>query len=756
MARWLQFQLNMLPSPLNVYLPLTHRRDETVMPHDLSYYGFGWEASLKGNGEITHSGLNPNFTAFVGFRPETGTGVVVLANSNSGYTPIIGQNMLRLLSGEQPEEDFLVPDGNDKGYSIITCLLLFFIAITLVYLFIVLRNIASGKRKYTGWKNVRAGSLAASLLLVAPVAWGIYMFPNATAGFSWAAALVWSPPSFVYMLIALAVAVFLVYVVSVLAMLYPSASEFRNMAPRILLLSLVSGLANMLIILLATSSVNSSMKWYYIAYYFLVNLAVYLFARRFVQVSLVHFTNNLVYRLRLKLLNKIFSTSYQQFEQMDRGRVYTALNDDVETLGNSANMGVMLAISLFTVAGAFFYLAAIAFWVTVLTCSLIIVLAMLYYFVARSTNIYFEQARDTRNHFIGLLNGLVGGFAEISLRKARRTGYMKDIADSANEYRQHTTGANIRFVNAAIIGELALMLLLGMVSFGIRELFPQVRVATIMGFLLVLLYLVGPINTILGAVPSVMRMRVAYNRVQQFMAEIPANVPPESLADITVPQQVERLTAADVSFRYPDTESDHGFTVGPVNLDICRGEILFITGGNGSGKTTLSKLLTGLYEPDTGRILVNGREIFHGRIGEYCSTVFNPFYLFEKIYGLEAEPVKEDIAGYLHMLHLHDKVSIEQNRFSTLKLSGGQRKRLALLQCYLEKAPILLFDEWAADQDPEYRHFFYRKLLPGMRNAGKIIIVISHDEQYFDVADKMVKMKNGKMEILHENETAAQ
>jgi putative pyoverdin transport system ATP-binding/permease protein len=117
------------------------------------------------------------------------------------------------------------------------------------------------------------------------------------------------------------------------------------------------------------------------------------------------------------------------------------------------------------------------------------------------------------------------------------------------------------------------------------------------------------------------------------------------------------------------------------------------------------------------------------------------------LYSVNVEEKIQEIDHYLGLLHLKGKVAIAGDRYSTLELSSGQRKRLALLQCYLEDSPIYLFDEWAADQDPEYRNFFYRTLLPEMKSAGKIIIAITHDDHYFDVADKVLKMKMGKVEL---------
>jgi ABC-type siderophore export system fused ATPase/permease subunit len=179
---------------------------------------------------------------------------------------------------------------------------------------------------------------------------------------------------------------------------------------------------------------------------------------------------------------------------------------------------------------------------------------------------------------------------------------------------------------------------------------------------------------------------------------------------------------------------------------VAKGEILFIIGANGSGKTTLGKLITGLYEPDRGKFRVNGRVVQPALMGEYFSAVFTPIHLFERLYSIDVEANKETAAKYLKVLNLENKVELKNNNYSTINLSGGQRKRLALLQCYLEDSPIFIFDEWAADQDPSYRNFFYRTLLPAMKSMGKIVIAITHDDHYFDVADKVLKMENGKLE----------
>jgi len=745
MAKWLRFQLGQSPSPLFDLAKQTQQRDPTVGLHDMAAYGMGWEISLKGDNIIFHGGNNPNYSSFVLFRPDKKKGIVVLSNSNSSYTPIIADDVFKIISGQEVQEKINAPDRNDKAYSILSIIICIYILIVLAYLVMILVDIRYKRRIFSKLSWSALSKYTISLILIIPFLFGFYLFPSALAGFTWQATIVWSPVSFMVLIALTLFAILITYLVNLCSLLFPHKDEIRQVAPKIILLSMLSGVANMVLIILITSSLGNSVEVEYLVLYFTLALVLYIFGRKFVQMSLIKLTRKAVFEIRMGLFEKIFSTSYQKFEKINRGRIYTVLNEDVGTVGESTNMFVMLITSIFTALCAFLYLATIAFWATTITLILIATLAAVYYFVSESTNKFYEEARDTRNVFMRLTNGMIDGFKEISLHRNKKLEYKADVAEAANIYKEKISIAGIRFLYAFLVGESLFIILLGAISFALPKLFPDILETTIMSFIIVLLYLIGPINRILGAVPAIMQLKIAWNRIHQFLDEIPSNLDlnaePEPLH-----AHVNTITAEGLTFKYEDAGKTT-FGVGPINFDASAGEIIFIIGGNGSGKTTLAKLITGLYEPDEGEIKINDELVKGSQLSEYFSTVFSPAHLFDKLYNVDLEGRTEEIQRYLEILDLDKKVTIKEKIYSTINLSGGQRKRLSLLQCYLENSPIYLFDEWAADQDPEYRNFFYRTLLPQMKAKGKIIIAITHDDHYFDVADKVLKMKMGKLEF---------
>lgn len=752
MSRWLKVQMGLVETELAPLILESHQADNTAIMNraTLSFYTAGWNVYLEHLKRIDHGGDNPNFTSFIVFNPVDKIGVAVLANSRSTYTPFIADTVMNYIAGKGFLEANVQADNFDKGSSVISFMLVFFIVVVFAFLISIFIDIIRGRRKFAPLTLMKAGKLLLTLILYAPFLIGVYLIPRTLAGVSMETAVVFSPLSFKIAILLVLAALAACYLALVFSTLFPQVNKYLRSLPLVMVLSLMSGGANAVVIFLITTSVFSRVDLFYQLYNFSLAFFVYIIGRKVLQTKLTRITFDIVYDLRMKLLDKIFYTSYQKFEKLERGRVFATLNNDTGQIGGSANILVALVTSTITALGAFLYLATIAFWATAITLMVVAVIAVLYSVVTRRTRVYFEQARDTQNVYMGLLNGMVAGFKELSLQYNKKSEYKKEISDTCEQFRDKSSIALIKFINAFLIGESLLIIVLGAVGYGIPRLFPNITAATLMAFIMVLLYLIGPINAMLNSIPAIMQLKIAWNRVQGFIKDIPANIDPKEIdaMDHSNPGTVEHIAARGLMFTYQAANESEKFAIGPLDFEARKGEIVFIIGGNGSGKTTLAKLLTGLYLPEAGSVAVDGKTIDNYQLGEYYSVVFGDYHLFEKLYNVDLTSKEEEINNYLKLLRLEEKVTLKGNSFSTIGLSGGQRKRLALLQCYLEDRPIYLFDEIAADQDPAFRRFFYRDLLQRMKEKGKIVIAITHDDHYFDVADKVIKMDLGKIDLL--------
>jgi putative ATP-binding cassette transporter len=208
------------------------------------------------------------------------------------------------------------------------------------------------------------------------------------------------------------------------------------------------------------------------------------------------------------------------------------------------------------------------------------------------------------------------------------------------------------------------------------------------------------------------------------------------------------LELKGVTHSYHNERDGSTFMLGPVDFTFKPGELVFLVGGNGSGKTTLAKLLSGLYMPEKGEISLDGTPITDQNRDDYrqfFSAVFYDFFLFESLLGLDPEKLDERAREYLARLQLDHKVQIKEGELSTIDLSQGQRKRLALLTAFLEDRPFYIFDEWAADQDPVFREIFYLQILSELKAKNKTVLVISHDDRYYHLGDHVIKLDYGKI-----------
>ncbi|MGH8383513.1 cyclic peptide export ABC transporter [Pseudomonas sp.] len=455
---------------------------------------------------------------------------------------------------------------------------------------------------------------------------------------------------------------------------------------------------------------------------------------------------HIIATLRTSLGEKVLSAPIAQIERYRSHRLIPVLTHDVDTISDFAFAFAPLAISLTVTLGCLGYLAMLSLPMFLMML-IAIAIGISAQYIARAKGIKgFLAARDAEDELQKHYSAIAEGAKELRIHRPRRQRmFVKRIQQTANDIRDTQVRSINVFVIAKSFGSMLFFVVIGL-ALALQSLWPSADKTVMSGFVLVLLYMKGPLEHLVVTLPIISRAQVAFRRIAELSEQFSSPEPHLLLDDKGAAQaSLRSLELKDVCHAFPAVDDNPPFRLGPVNLSIEQGEIVFIVGENGCGKTTLIKLLLGLYPPQSGEILLDGIAVNSQTRDDYrqlFTTIFSDYYLFDDVVQGD-QHIPEDANQYLQRLEIGHKVSVKDGRFSTTDLSTGQRKRLALISAWLEQRPVLVFDEWAADQDPTFRRIFYTELLPDLKRLGKTIIVISHDDRYFDVADQLVSMKAG-------------
>lgn len=519
----------------------------------------------------------------------------------------------------------------------------------------------------------------------------------------------------------------------------------------IILVGVISGGSNAALLAMISHSLGSAAsasKLFIIAFF---ALCLMLPLSRFAsEAMLLTLSSRAILELRIRLSRQILSAPLRQLEALGSHRLLATLTEDVPLIGNSLVNIPILSMHISIVLGCLIYLGWLSWPILLGVLGFMVIGGLSYQIPLRRGTRAYVNVREEWDKLFNHFQAVTSGVKELKLHHDRREAFLsKALYPTAASLRKHAMIGHLMFVGANSWGQSLFFILIGLILFATHSL-SGINAQTLIGYTLVILYMMTPLQMILTLIPTFANASVAMRKVEKLGLTLHESVvSEETTRQLAAGSSWKKVELVGVTHTYQREGEPGGFILGPINLELEAGELLFITGGNGSGKTTLAKLLLGLYVPEEGEVYLDGKVVTDETREEYrqlFSVVFSDFYLFESLFGLDSVHLDANARKYLVQLQLDHKVKVEEGVLSTIDLSQGQRKRLALLTAYLEDRPIYLFDEWAADQDPLFKEIFYFQLLPELKAKGKALIVISHDDRYYHVADRVIKLDYGKLQ----------
>lgn len=462
---------------------------------------------------------------------------------------------------------------------------------------------------------------------------------------------------------------------------------------------------------------------------------------------LTRFGQQLVAKLRVNISRQILATPLDRLEQIGTARLLASLTNDVEIVSMSIVSIPALTTSFAVVVGCLGYLVWLSPRLFIFVLSFLVLGIVCYRIPQQLATKRFQIVSQERNNLYRGFRDLIEGAKELKLNLQRKREFFSIVEATIKTIARLNLSAITTYSAASSWGETLGFIVIGgfLLNFANGE---GVGADTLTGYTLVILYLMVPLQQIMQTAPRISQANVAATSIESLGLSLLAGAAEQESGfkphEAPAPR---RLQIIDALYSY-QTDKGETFVLGPINLEVEPGEIVFLIGGNGSGKTTLAKILAGLYVPKEGTIRL-GTTIITGDNRDYYrqhfSTVFFDFHLFDRLFGLKQPELDAQAQAYLNRLGLDKKVDITSGAFSTIDLSQGQRRRLALLVAYLEDRPFYIFDEWAADQDVVFKKFFYSQLLQNLKRRGKTVFVISHDDAFYGAADRIVKLEYGSL-----------
>ncbi|WP_162267938.1 cyclic peptide export ABC transporter [Thiohalocapsa sp. ML1] len=480
---------------------------------------------------------------------------------------------------------------------------------------------------------------------------------------------------------------------------------------------------------------------------YLLLLGILLTALSFALVESIAAVERALERLKLRIADKVRRSDLRFIELAGGAGAYRSLAQDSGLIAQGAGPLVLVAQQSLVLLFALGYVAWLSpptLAVTLLILGLAVPMIVRH---AERTRADLKAAGADEDQVFDALGGMLAGCKELKLNRPESVALLADIERMARSAQARKLAAGDRQVLDMIFANGLTYVVLFAAVFGVTAVVPQAS-DTVLKVAVVLMLAVRGLLGAANAVPVIAKVDAAIEHLYRLENELDrAAVHAEAPVAAVPLAGFERIDARGLCFHYQDADGEPLFRVGPFDLSLRRGEMVFIVGGNGAGKSTLLKLLTGLYHPEQGELALDGRLLGADDYPGYRSlftSVFTDFHLFDRLYGLDdLDPAT--VNHWLRVLEMDHKTRYADGGFTNLDLSTGQKKRLAFIAAVLKNRPICVFDELAADQDPAFRQRFYEEILPGLKAQGRTLVCVSHDDRWFHVADRVLTMRDGRL-----------
>ncbi len=523
----------------------------------------------------------------------------------------------------------------------------------------------------------------------------------------------------------------------------------------IIFMAFLSGLSNSVILFITISYIGnperhgSPTKFFIM---FIIAILLFVVSKKYALTKAVTYTENLIKKIRVRVVNKIRHSELVFIENIEESYLYTRITQDTNYISQSAIVFVTSCQSGLSVIFCLMFLAWLSmfsFFFTVGTIGAAILVFLAY---RKGTKQLMKESTNEEAKLLDYLTHIINGFKEIKLNRRKSDDLFNQFKNTANSTENLKVKTGFNFSNDLVYSQTFVVALVAIIAFVVPAIITidnEVTVMTVM----VIIFLIGPLDMLLENIPIFSRANLAIDNFYKLEELLDkengnGNDDDDGYESGNIISTFKDINIDKISFSYKDNDKKTMFKLGPVNLNIKKGEHIFIVGGNGSGKSTLLKLITGLYYPEYGNILLDSEMVNKSDYQEYrelFSIIFTDFHLFDKLYGLKNID-KRKLNNLLKLMKLEQKTQYKNERFTNTNLSTGQRKRLAMIVSFLDNKQIYVFDEVAADQDPQFRKYFYEVLLKDMKANGKTVIAATHDDKYFHFADRVLKMDYGQMQ----------